>query len=141
NTAQNIPPNSSKTMLAKAYYTYWVRRDYELAKETFGRVRELSPGSSDVAGALALSERRQGRWDESVAYWEQTLVLDPRNTEWIASAAESYAMLRRFPAALKTYDRVLDIVPNDQDTVAIEARLYQAEGNREIDGKFMIGVL
>src|SRR5207237_3743722 len=73
NTAQKLQPNSPETLLAQAYYQYWVRRDYELAKGTFGRVRELLPGSSDVPGALALIARRQGRWDESVAYWEQTL--------------------------------------------------------------------
>src|SRR6266436_6393829 len=140
NTAQKLQPNSPETLLAQAYYQYWVRRDYELAKGTFGRVRELLPGSSDVPGALALIARRQGRWDESVAYWEQTLLLDPRNTEWLASAAETYAMLRRFPAALKTYDRVLDIVPNDPDTVAFEARIYQAEGNLEQAGKLLAGL-
>jgi len=78
NTAQKLQPSSPETLLAQAYYQYWVRRDYELAKGTFGRVRELLPGSSDVPGALALIARRQGRWDESVGYWEQTLVLDPR---------------------------------------------------------------
>src|SRR6266550_4544767 len=64
-TAQKLQPNSPETLLAQAYYQYWVRRDYELAKGTFGRVRELLPGSSsDVPGALALIARRQGRWDE-----------------------------------------------------------------------------
>ena len=140
NTAQKLQPNSPETLLAQAYYQYWVLRDYELAKATFGRVRELLPGSSDVPGALALIARRQGRWDESVAYWEQTLVLDPRNTEWLALAAETYAMLRQFPAALKTYDRVLDIVPNDPDTVASKAKIYQAEGNLEQAGKLLAGV-
>ena len=140
NTAQKLQPNSPETLLAQAYYQYWVRRDYELAKATFGRVRELLPGSSDVPGALALIARRQGHWDESVAYWEQTLALDPRNTEWLALAAETYAMLRQFPAALKTYDRLLDIVPNDPDTVASEARIYQAEGNLEQAGKLLVGV-
>ena len=140
NTAQKLQPNSPETLLAQAYYQYWVRRDYELAKATFGRVRELLPGSSDVPGALALIARRQGRWDESVAYWEQTLVLDPRNTEWLALAAETYAMLRQFPAALKTYDRLLDIVPNDPDTVASKAKIYQAEGNLEQAGELLAGV-
>jgi serine/threonine-protein kinase len=98
------------------------------------------PGSSDVPGALALIARRQGHWDESVAYWEQTLALDPRNTEWLATAAETYAMLRQFPAALKTYDRLLDIVPNDPNTVAYEARIYQAKGNVEQAGKLLAGV-
>jgi TolB-like protein len=140
NTAQKLQPNSPETLLAQAYYQYWVLRDYELAKATFGRVRELVPGSSDVPAALALIARRQGHWDESVAYWEQTLVLDPRNTQWLASAAQTYAMLRQFPAALKTYDRLLDIVPNDPDTLASEAKIYHAEGNLEQAGKLLAGV-
>jgi hypothetical protein len=117
-----------------------VQRDYELAKGTFGRVRELVPGSSDVPAALALIAQRQGHWDEAVAYWEQTLVLDPRNTVWLANAAETYAMLRQFPAALKTYDRLLDIVPNNPETLAYEAKIYQAEGNLEQAGKLLAGV-
>src|SRR4030095_12267372 len=138
-TAQKLQPNSPETLLAQAYYQYWVRRDYDLAKATFGRVRELLPGSSDVPGALALIARRQGHWDESVAYWEQTLVLDPRNIQWLATTAETYAILRQFPAALNTYDRLLDIVPNDPDTVASEAKIYQAEGNLEQAGKLLAG--
>ncbi len=102
NTAQKLQPSSPETLLAQAYYQYWVLRDYELAKATLGRVRELLPSSSDVPGALAIIARRQGHWDKSVAYWEQTLALDPRNTEWLANAADTYAMLRQFPAALKT---------------------------------------
>jgi TolB-like protein/cytochrome c-type biogenesis protein CcmH/NrfG len=140
NTAQKLQPNSPETLLAQAYYQYWVLRDYELAKGTFGRVRELLPSSSDVPAALALIARRQGHWDESVAYWEQTLVLDPRNTRWLESAAQTYAMLRQFPAALKTYDRLLDVVPNDPDTLASEAKIYQAEGNLEQAGKLLAGV-
>ena len=55
-------------------------------------------------------------------------------------AAYTYSMLRQFPAALKIYDRVLDILPNDPDTVASEARIYQAEGNLEQAGKLLAGV-
>jgi len=140
NTAQRLQPNSPETLLAQAYYQYWVLRDYELAKATFDRVRELLPGSSDVPAALALIARRQGHWDQSVAYWEQTLTLDPRNIQWLGLAAETYAMLRQFPAALKTYDRMLDIIPNAPDTVASEARIYQAQGNLEQAGKLLAGV-
>jgi TolB-like protein/class 3 adenylate cyclase/cytochrome c-type biogenesis protein CcmH/NrfG len=140
NTAQKLQPNSPETLLAQAYYQYWVLRDYELAKATFGRVRELLPGSSDVPAALALIARRQGHWDQSIADWEQTLTLDPRNIQWLGLAAETYAMLRQFPAALKTYDRLLDILPNDPDTLASEAKIYQAEGNLEQAGKLLAGV-
>jgi TolB-like protein/Tfp pilus assembly protein PilF len=140
NTAQKFQPNAPETLLAQAYYQYWVQRDYEPAKATFGRVRELLPGSSEVPGALALIARRQGHWDQSVAYWDQTLALDPRNAGWLAKAAETYAMLRQFPAALKTYDRVLDLVPNDLDTLASEAEIYQAKGNLEQARKLLADV-
>ena len=49
-------------------------------------------------------------------------------------------MLRQFPVALKIYDRRLDIVPQDPDTVASEAKIYQAEGNLEQAGKLLVGV-
>ena len=140
NMAQKLQPNSPETLLAQAYYQYWVLRDYDLAKATFGRARELLPGSSDVLGALALIARRQGHWDESVAYWEQALALDPRNRELLIDAAYTYSLLRQFPAALKIYDRVLDLLPNDTDTVAGEARIYQAQGNLEQAGKLLVGV-
>ena len=139
-TAQKLQPNSPETLLAQAYYQYWVLRDYELAKATFARVHELSPGSSQIPGALAAIARRQGHWDESVSYIEQTLTLDPRNTSWLANAAGTYAMLRQFPAALKMYDRLLDIVPNDPETVGAEAAIYQADGNLDQAAKLLAGV-
>jgi TolB-like protein/Flp pilus assembly protein TadD len=139
-TAQKLQPNSPETLLAQAYYEYWVLRDYERAKATFGGVKQLVPGSSDVPAALALIARRQGHWEQSVDYWEQTLTLDPRNIQWLGLAAETYAMLRQFLAALKMYDRVLDIVPSDADTIAAEAKIYQAEGNLEQSGKLLAGV-
>ena len=52
-------------------------------------------------------------------------------------AAETYAMLRQFPAALKLYDRVLDITPNDPDVMAAKASIYQAQGNLQEAARFL----
>ena len=49
-------------------------------------------------------------------------------------------MLRQFPAALKLYDRVLDITPNDPDVMAAKASIYQAQGNLEEAGKLLSGI-
>src|SRR5260370_29064255 len=38
-------------------------------------------------------------------------------------------MLRQVPAALKLYDRALDITTKDPDVMAAKASIYQAEGN------------
>jgi TolB-like protein len=130
-SAQKLQPNSPETLLALGYYQFLVLRDYGLAKTAFGIVRKTLPGSSEVPRALGFIARREGNWDESIAYQEQALVLDPRNAKLLNDAASTYAMLRQFPAALKLYDRALDIVPNDPDLLALKAGIYQAEGNLE----------
>ena len=49
-------------------------------------------------------------------------------------------MLRQFPAALKLYDRALDITPNDPDVMAAKASIYQAQGNLQEAAKLLSGV-
>ena len=128
-SAQKLQPNAPETQLASGYYQYWVLRDFGLAETTFKRLGKVLPGSSEVPLALGAVARREGHWDENVAYWEEALALDPRNLNLLSDAAWSYAMLRRFPAALKLYDRALDILPNDPDLIAVKASIYQARGN------------
>ena len=127
--AQKLEPTSPETLLALGYYQYWVLRDYESAKATFGRVREMLPNSSEVPWALGLVARREGHWDECVAYFEQALAFDPRNVELLMQAGGTFVTLRQFPAALKLVDRVLDITPNDPDAMDYKAGIYQAQGN------------
>jgi serine/threonine protein kinase/Tfp pilus assembly protein PilF len=138
--AQKLAPNSPETLLALGYYEYWVLRDYGAAKTTFGRVSKMLPGRSEVAAALGRVTRREGHWNESIAYFEQALVLDPRNVELLMDAAWTYATLRQFPAALKLYDRVLDITPNDPDVMAAKARIYQAQGNLQEAARFLSAI-
>jgi serine/threonine protein kinase/Flp pilus assembly protein TadD len=127
--AQKLEPNSPETLLALGYYQYRVLRDYGLAKNTFARVSKMLPGTTEVLKALGYITRREGHWDESTACFEQALILDPRNAEVLMDAAETYGMLRQFPAALRLYDRALDITPNDPDVMAAKALIYQAQGN------------
>jgi tetratricopeptide (TPR) repeat protein len=138
--APELSPNLPETQLAIGYYQYWVLRDYGLAKDTFGHLREMLPGSSDILYALGLVTRRQGKWDESVAYLEQCLALDPRNAEVLSNTAWTYAMLRKFPAAPKLYDRALEITPNDLDLVAAKAGTYQADGNLKEAATLLTGI-
>jgi serine/threonine-protein kinase len=111
-----------------------VLRDYRAAKTTFKEVSKVLPGNSEVPDALAAIARREGHWDESIAYMRQALVLDPRNADLLSGLGFTYAVLRQFPKAREFYDRALDILPNDPDLMAVKAMLYQAEGNLEKAG-------
>ena len=140
-SAQRLAPDSTETLLALGYYQYWVLRDYGSAKTTFERLRISLPGASEIPRALAYVTRRQGHWDESIAYFEQALVLDPRNVELLMDVAWTYTMLRQFPSAVKLYDRALDITPKDPDVMAAKASIYQAQGNLEEAAKLLSGVM
>jgi tetratricopeptide (TPR) repeat protein len=100
----------------------------------------MLPNNSDVPRALALISRGEGHWDQSIAYSERALALDPRNTELLTHAAGAYTMLRQFPAALKLYNRALDITPNNPDVMASKASIYQAQGNLQEATRLLTGI-
>ena len=135
--AQKLAPNSPETLLALGYYQYRVLCDRGLAKTTFDRVSKMLPGNSEVPHALGLIARREGQWDESVDYFERALALDPRNLELLMHTAEHYGILRQFPAALKLYDRALDVTPDDPDVMAAKASIYLAQGNLQEAARFL----
>ena len=138
--AQKLAPNSAETLLALGNFQYLVLHDYGFAKTTLARLSKTLPGSSDVPRLLGSIARREGNWDESVAYFEQALTLDPRNVELLMRAAWTYSMLRRFPTALNLYDRALDITPNDQGIMAAKASIHQAQGNLQEAARLLSGV-
>src|SRR5215467_15721578 len=101
---------------------------------------KLLPSSSELPRALGSIARREGHWDESIAYLERGLALDPRNSELLSDTAFTYTAVRQFPAALKLYDRALDIIPNDPDLMADKASIYQAEGNLQEAAKLLLEI-
>ena len=76
-----------------------------------------------------MSTRRRGQWDRSESYFNEAERLDPRNVELLTQHALSYNCLRRFPEALRKLDQVLNITPDDLDTLALKAAIAQAEGD------------
>jgi serine/threonine protein kinase/Flp pilus assembly protein TadD len=138
--AQKLEPNSPETLLALGYYQLRVLRDYGAAKTTFDHVRKMLPSSSEVLMALGGVALREGNWDQSVAYWEQALALDPRNAELLTKVALTYAILRQFPTALKLVNRALDVVPNDPSLTAFKAAIYYTEGNLQEAAKLLVDI-
>jgi tetratricopeptide (TPR) repeat protein len=126
-----------ETLLALGYYQNNVLRDYGLAKATFGRVSKMLPNSTEALDGLGDVALKEGKWDEGIAYFEQALTLDPRDVQLLMYAAYTYSQLRQFPAALKLYDRMLDIMPNDRSAMAEKAGIYQGQGNLQEAAKWI----
>jgi TolB-like protein len=139
-TAQQLQPDLPETLLALACYQFSELHDYNAARTTFLRVRKMLPSAAEIPVALAQIARHRGKWEETIAYYDQALALDPRNTELLAESAGNYSDLRRFDNALKRYNRALDIRPNDVDLLASKAGIYRARGNLTEAAKCLEGV-
>jgi tetratricopeptide (TPR) repeat protein len=78
---------------------------------------------------LAYVVRRQDQWERSESYFNEAERLDPRNAALLSEHALHFAVLRRFPEALTKFDQVLNITPDDIDSLAEKAAIAQAEGD------------
>jgi len=128
-TALTLQPNLGEAILAKGYYHYSCLRDYDTAVRYFEQARQLLPNSSLIFESLAYLERRRGQWDRSESYFNEAERLDPRNLHLLTQHAQTYTLLRRFPEALRKFDQILDLTPNDVETLAEKASIAQAEGD------------
>ena len=128
-TALTLQPNLGEALYAKGYYHYACLKDYDTAVRYFEQARQLLPNNSRIPESLAYVARRRGQWDRSEAYFNEAERLDPRNVNLLTQHAVSYIVIRRFPEALRKLDQVLNITPDDVDTLAIKAAIAQAEGD------------
>jgi TolB-like protein len=128
-TALTLQPNLGEAVLAKGHYHYACLKDYDTAVRYFEQARPLLPNSSRIPESLAYLTRRRGEWDRSESYFNEAERLDPRNVTMLNEHATSYISLRRFPEALRKLDQVLNIVPDDVDTLTFKAAIAQAKGD------------
>jgi TolB-like protein/Tfp pilus assembly protein PilF len=128
-TALALEPNLGEAILAKGQYYYACLKDYDTAVRYFEQARQFLPNSSRIPESLAYVTSRRGQWDRSESFFNEAERLDPRNVKLLNQHALSYITLRRFPEALRKLEKVLDITPDDMDTVALKAAVAQAEGD------------
>src|SRR5881227_461556 len=128
-TALTLQPNLGEAVFAKGFYHYACLKDYDTAVSYLEKAFQLLPNNSRIPQALAYVERRRGNWGKSEAYFNEAEKLDPRDVNLLSQHARSYVCLRRFPEALAKLEQILNITPDDIDTLVLKARIAQAEGD------------
>jgi TolB-like protein/Tfp pilus assembly protein PilF len=127
--ALTLQPNLGEAVFAKGFYHYACLKDYNTAVDYLEQAYRLLPNNSRIPQALAYVERRRGNWDKSDAYFNDAEKLDPCNVNLLSQHARSYICLRRFPEGLAKLEQILNITPDDIDTLVLKARIAQAEGD------------
>jgi serine/threonine protein kinase len=115
-TATRLAPDLSDSHLAQAQYYYYGLRDFKSAQKEL----ESTPFPSDRARFLdlaALTERRLGRWKDSIRDAEKAVELDPHNPFVTNELLESYLAVRRFADAGQFADRAITRLPPKSDAL------------------------
>jgi tetratricopeptide (TPR) repeat protein len=113
-----LRPNAAETHLARGWHLYFAFRNYEGALHELEAARADLPNDPRIPQMTGFILRRQGKIEEGMRALQQAVALDPRNPFTLSQLAIRYNELRRYPEAKATYERVLEITPDDVGAAA-----------------------
>lgn len=79
---REIAPESADYLIAQAYYTYYVLRDYDRALLLISQAQEQIPSNARLTALKAWIYRRKGDFEGVVESLQQARTIDPRNPGW-----------------------------------------------------------
>ena len=110
--ALRLQPNLGEAHYALGLSFYWLEGNYERALEALRRAAEFLPNNADIGLITAAIARRQGRWTESLAAFQQTEAIDPQNANVVRNLVYTHAAVRNWPAAAQAAARLNALAPN-----------------------------
>ena len=110
--ALRVQPGIGEAHLALGFYHYYKDRDYKQACTELDAALRATPNDSEVIGAMGVIDRRQGKWQDSIAHLERARNLDPRNVATIWNLAETYTYVRAYDQADAAISEGLAVSPN-----------------------------
>ncbi|HJR09992.1 MAG TPA: tetratricopeptide repeat protein [Rhodanobacteraceae bacterium] len=113
--ALKLAPDASATQLALGFSDYYGRGDYAGALKAFAAALALKPNDADALAAQGYVQRRQGRFDDSIASLQKAFALDPRNSELAYEVGATCMQDSRFPEAQDWFQRALAIDPDNRN--------------------------
>ena len=119
--ALRLQPNLGEAHYAEGLCFYWLDGDYTRALRSLKHASTLLPNDSDIGLIVAAIARRQGRWQESLATFQQIEAIDPQNPNIVRNLVYTHSLLRNWRDAARAAERLNALAPN-----SVGARLQAA---------------
>jgi tetratricopeptide (TPR) repeat protein len=119
---ESLAPGSAEAHLARGYFEYYARRNFDAALSAFRAAERLAPSDADAKVAVGLILRRQGQWEASTEAMKVGVQLDPRNIDPVQFLAENLAFVGAYEAADAVIERALTVDPADPEIRAYKIR-------------------
>jgi tetratricopeptide (TPR) repeat protein len=111
-SALRLAPDLPEAHLARGFYHYWGRRDFDAALREFAIGRASRPNDAGVLYAIGLVKRRQGRWNEALDLLRRAAELDPRSVEMQSAVAEVAFVTRDYDVAKQAAAKIMALSPD-----------------------------
>ncbi|RXK54747.1 TIR domain-containing protein [Oleiharenicola lentus] len=115
--AVKLAPEDPEVIGSLGTYHYYGFRDYGRATEQYERLARLQPNSPVVFSSLALIQRRQGQWAQSLANSRRACELDPANIFFLRNHMATLVAGRRWDELLAAHRRLIALLPDDEEAV------------------------
>jgi len=102
-----LAPESADLLVAQAFYTYYIVKDYQQAYELVVQAQNMRPSDERVVELKSWIQRRLGDFDGKAESARLMQTLDPRNPLWPFTLANGLATLHR-------YDEAMAVIKNTQ---------------------------
>ncbi len=109
--ALKLEPSLPEAHLARGFAYYYGDRNYEAALNELAIAQRGLPNEGEAYLAIGAIQRRQGKWEESIANLKKASELDPKSSWPLQNLAFNYQMVRDYPAAQRTVDKALELSP------------------------------
>ena len=149
NEALRLQPNLGEGHYALGLSFYWLESDYARALQSLDRAAQLLPNDSEIGLIRAAIARRQGRWQQALATFQQTEAIDPQNPNTVRNLLYTHAAMRNWAEAWRAAERLNALAPDSigarmqaayvdffwkGSTRALEAFLASTPGDIDPDG-------
>jgi tetratricopeptide (TPR) repeat protein len=119
----DLDPELPDARMALGWYYYVGERDYEAALRELSIAASSMPADSEIHWRLGAVYRRQGSWNDALAEFERAIDLQPEDVWWRIVLAETYTHLREYEQAERQLEIILDLVPNDIQSLFWEIQI------------------
>ncbi len=117
--------------IALGNYLYRIRLDYDGALKELRLAHAAAPNDAQLALDIGAVLRRRGDMAAALTEFERAVALDPRSALIRLNLGQTYALVRRYADAEATFQRGMDLAPDETDVAFGAIRMY-VQGTGEV---------
>lgn len=107
-----LDPDLPSVWLARIYFSYRCKEDYDTALAQLNAAAQLFPNNTEVLKTLGFVLRRKGRLREAAEVLRNAFTLDPKEIMLLWVIGETYRAVRNYESADRFYSQAISLAPD-----------------------------